>query len=46
MQNGLDTMFWCKKCGKFLGLHDMDRYYLSELYKAESAIRGGEGAPK
>lgn len=45
--NGLDSMFWCKRCGKYLGLHDMDRYYLSEEYKAEVARqKSGIGAPQ
>jgi hypothetical protein len=30
MPNGLDTIYWCKQCGMYLGLHDMDDYFQRE----------------
>jgi hypothetical protein len=46
MLNGLNSIFWCKRCGRFLGLHDMDIYFHSAQYSIEQAKRKQrEGAP-
>jgi hypothetical protein len=34
-----NTMYWCKRCGLYLGLRDMDAYYQSETYAIEKAFR-------
>ena len=39
MPDGLDTMFWCKRCGRFLGLHDMDNYFHSPQYATERDMK-------
>lgn len=34
-----NTVYWCKRCGLYLGLRDMDAYCQSETYLMEKAFR-------